>query len=130
LAVNPSIIASQIATIDPGPPSSSNGVALELANITNPTNSADMMSGESYTAFYGQLAGDAGAASSQNSANLNTQQDLVTQAQNQRSQASGVSLNDQAAQLMTLQQAYQATAKIITVLQAISQAAIDIIPQT
>jgi len=55
---------------------------------------------------------------------------VTTQAQNQLSQASGVSLNDQAAQLMTLQQAYQATAKIITVLQAISQAALDIIPET
>ena len=30
---------------------------------------------------------------------------------------------------MSLQQAYQATAKIITVLQAISQAALNIIPQ-
>lgn len=129
LAVNPSITGDQIATINPGPPASSNGVALELANITNPTNSADLIDGQSYTAYYGQLAGQVGSASSQNSANLTTQQDVTTQAQNQLSQASGVSLNDQAAQLMTLQQAYQATAKIITVLETISQAAIDIIPQ-
>ncbi len=129
LAVNPAITPNQIATIDPGPTASSNGVALELANITNPTNSADLIDGQSYTSYYGQLAGLAGAASSQNSANLTTQQDVTTQAQNQLSQASGVSLNDQAAQLMTLQQAYQATAKIITVLEAISQAAIDIIPE-
>jgi flagellar hook-associated protein 1 FlgK len=129
LAINPSITANQIATIDPGPPSSSNGIALELANITNPTNSADLINNQTYTAFYGVLAGQAGAAASQNTADLTTQQDLTTQAQNQRSQASGVSLNDQAAQLMTLQQAYQATAKIITVLQAMSQAAINIIPQ-
>ena len=130
LAVSSTITPDQIATIDPGPPASGNGVATELANITNPANSADLIDGESYTSFYGQLAGQAGAASSQNSTNLTTQQDLTTQAQNQRSQASGVSLNDQAAQLLTLQQAYQATARIITVLQAISQTAVDIIPQS
>jgi flagellar hook-associated protein 1 FlgK len=129
LAVSSSITPDQIATIDPGPPASSNGVALELANITNPTNTDDLIDEQSYTSYYGQLAGQAGAASSQNSADLTTQQDLTTQAQNQRSQASGVSLNDQAAQLMTLEQAYQATAKIITVLQTISQTAVDIIPQ-
>jgi flagellar hook-associated protein 1 FlgK len=129
LAVNPAITASQIATIDPGPPASSNGVALELSNLTDPTNSADMIDGQSYTSFYGQIAAAAGTASSQNSANLTTQQDVVTQAQNQLSNASGVSLNDQAAQLETLQNAYQATAKVFTVLQTISQAAIDLIPE-
>jgi flagellar hook-associated protein 1 FlgK len=130
LAVNPSITASQIATIDPGPPVSANGVALELANINDPSNSADMIANQSYTSFYGQIAAQAGAASSQNSANLTAQQDLTTQAQNQLSQASGVSLNDQAAQLMTLETAYQATAKVITVLQAITQAAVNLIPET
>lgn len=129
LAVNPLITPDKIATIDPGPPASSNGIALELGNITNPTNSNDMIDGQSYTSFYGQLAGEAGEASSQNSANLAAQQDLTTQAQSQLSQASGVSLNDQAAQLMSLQQAYQATAKIMTVLETISQTAINIIPQ-
>jgi flagellar hook-associated protein 1 FlgK len=130
LSVNPSITASQIATIDPGPPVSSNGVALELASINDPTNSADMIGGQSYTSFYGQIAAEAGNASSENSANLTAQQDLTTQAQNQLSQASGVSLNDQAAQLMALQTAYQATAKVITVLQTITQTAVDLIPET
>ena len=129
LAVSSTITGDQIATIDPGPPASGNGVATELANITNPTNTADLIDGQSFTSYYGQLAGQAGAASSQNSADLTTQQDLTTQAQNQRTQASGVSLNDQAAQLMTLEQAYQATAKIITVLETISQTAVDLIPQ-
>lgn len=129
LAVDPNITADQIATIDPGPPSSSNGVVLELANIINPSNSADTIDGQTYTAFYGQIASQAGTASSQNSANLTAQQDLTTQAQNQLTQASGVSLNDQAAQMMALQQAYEATAKVITVLQAITQTAVNLIPE-
>jgi flagellar hook-associated protein 1 FlgK len=134
LSVNPSITAAQIATIDPGPPAttnpaSSNGVATELGNLTNPANSADLIDGASYTSFYGLLAGQAGAASAQTSTDLKTQQDMTAQAQNQRSQASGVSLNDQAAQLLALQQAYQATAKIITILQSLSQTTVNLIPQ-
>jgi flagellar hook-associated protein 1 FlgK len=129
LRVDPSMTADRIATIDPGPPGSANGVATELANITDPVNTADLIDGQTFTSFYGELAGTAGAAAAQNSTDLSTQQDVTTQAENLRSQASGVSLNDQAAQLLTLQQAYQATAKIITVLEAISQTAVGIIPQ-
>lgn len=121
------ITADQIVTSDGV---SSNGVASELANITNPTNQADLMSdGQTFTGFYGQLAGQAGADAAQASTDLTTQQDLTAQAQNQRTQASGVSLNAQAAQLLALQQAYQATAKIVTILESLSQTAVNLIPQ-
>ncbi len=126
LAVSTSITAGQIATIDS---SSSNGVATELADLTNPSNPADLIDGQSFTSFYGQLAGTAGTASAQATTDLQTQQDLTTQAQNQRTQASGVSLNDQAAQLLSLQQAYQATARVISIIETLSQTAVNIIPQ-
>jgi flagellar hook-associated protein 1 FlgK len=124
-----SITPDQIATMSPGPPSVANGVATELAGITNPTNSSDLIDGQSYSAFYGQLSGKVGTAASQASSDLQTQQDLTTQAQNQRQQVSGVSLDAQAAQLLSLQEAYQATARLITVLNTVQQAAVDIIPQ-
>ncbi len=121
------ITPDQIVTNDG---SSSNGVANELANLTNPTNPTDLMTnGMSFTAFYAQLAGQAGSDASQAATDLQTQQDLTTQAQNQRMQASGVSLNDQAAQLLNLQQAYQATARIITILSSLSQTTVNLIPQ-
>jgi flagellar hook-associated protein 1 FlgK len=88
-----------------------------------------MGNGETFAAFYGQVAAQAGTDASQASTDLQTQQDLTTQAQNQRTQASGVSLNDQAAQLLTLQQAYQATARVISILSSISQTAVNLIPQ-
>ena len=44
-----------------------------------------------------------------------SQTDLLTQAKNLRSQVSGVDLNAQAAQLLQFQQAYEASSKIITV---------------
>jgi flagellar hook-associated protein 1 FlgK len=121
------ITPDQIVTADG---TSSNGVATELANITNSTDPADLMSdGQTFIGFYGQLAGQAGSDASQAATDLQTQQNLTTQAQNQRAQASGVSLNDQAAQLMSLQQAYQATARVITILSSLSQTVVNLIPQ-
>jgi flagellar hook-associated protein 1 FlgK len=130
LAVSSTITPSQIATIDPGPPVVNNGVATELADIADPSNAADLIDGQSYTSFYGQLAAEAGNAASQASTGLQTQQDLTTQAQNQRQQVSGVDLDTQAAQLLSLQQAYQATARLITIINTIQQAAVNIIPET
>jgi flagellar hook-associated protein 1 FlgK len=122
------ITAGQLVSSDG---TSGNGTATELADITDPTNPDDLMSnGQSFTAFYGSLAGQAGTDASNASTNLSTQQDLTTQAQNQRTQASGVSLDAQAAQLLSLQDAYQATAKIVTVLESLGQTAVNLIPQS
>jgi flagellar hook-associated protein 1 FlgK len=120
------ISANQIVANDA---SSSNGSALALAGIDSSSNPLDLINGQSFTGFYGEMAGRAGSEAARSASDLATQQDLTTQAQNQRSQASGVSLNDQAAQLLSLQQAYQATARIITILDNISQTAVNLIPQ-
>lgn len=115
----------------PGDSGSSNAVATELANIVDPANAADLMSnGETFMGFYGRLAGKAGSDASQAAADLATQQSLTTQAQNQRNEVSGVSLNDQAAQLLSLQQAYQATARIISIFNNLSQTAVNLIPES
>ena len=107
-----------------------NGAANELADILDPANSLDRMAGgETFGGFYSSLAAQAGSAASKATSDLATQQSVTAQAQNQRTQGSGVSLNDQAAQLLSLQQAYQATARIITILTTLSQTAVNIIPQ-
>jgi flagellar hook-associated protein 1 FlgK len=103
---------------------SSNGVATALANITT---QAGLIENQSFTGYYGMVAGRAGTDASQAATDLTTRQDLTTQAQNQRTQASGVSLDAQAAQLLSLQQAYQATAKIVTILETLSQTVVNLI---
>ena len=106
---------------------SSNGVANALAGITS---QANLIGGQSFTQYYGLMSGKAGSDASQATANLTTQQSLTTQAQNQRKQASGVSLDSQAAQLMLLQQAYQATARIVTILNSLGQTAVNLLPES
>ncbi len=127
LAVDPSVTPLRIATIDPGPPSQSNGIAVRLATLADSSNPADQISGLGYTQFYGQIAGSVGQslASANNAKDLQTH--LVAQARSLRNQVSGVSLDAEAIHVVEFQRAYQATARLVSVLNELSQATIDIL---
>lgn len=121
LSVNPNITASQLAAVDPGPPSVANGIASQLAQLSSPQNSADMIDGMSYTDFYSNIASGIGAQESAASSAQQTQTQLLAQAQNMRDQVSGVSLNDQASELLQFQQSYEAAAQMISTINTTSQ---------
>jgi flagellar hook-associated protein 1 FlgK len=129
LTLNSSITPGQLAAIDPGPPSVSNGIGLQLSNLASPQSAADEVNGFSYTGFYGTMATRVGRESSDAQNQLTVQQQLVAQARNLRSQASGVSLNDEAAQMVEFQRAYDANARMVTVLNQITQTTINMLPQ-
>ncbi len=59
--------------------------------------------------------------------NQTNYQDVVTQAQAQRSAASGVSLDAEAAQLLQFQQAYQAVGQLVSVLNSLAQTVIQMV---
>jgi flagellar hook-associated protein 1 FlgK len=59
--------------------------------------------------------------------NAQVQQSLLTQAKDLRQQYQGVSLDEEAATLMQFQRAYQANAKFLSVLDELTQTAIDIL---
>jgi flagellar hook-associated protein 1 FlgK len=120
-AENSSLAGSDLAAVDPGPPAVVNGIASHLAALSSPTNSTDMVNGQSYTDFYGSIATQIGNQASTASSNQSTQSNLLAQAQNLRAQVSGVSLNDQAAILLQFQQAYQAAAQMISVINTTTQ---------
>jgi flagellar hook-associated protein 1 FlgK len=110
LAVNPNMTAAQLVAASL---TSSNGTADQLAQLGSATDS-DPTLGMNYTAFYANIASTIGGQESTASANQSTQQDLLTQAQNMRAQISGISLNQEATQLIQLQQAYEASARTVT----------------
>jgi flagellar hook-associated protein 1 FlgK len=114
LAVSPGISASQLAAVDPGPPSVANGIADKLSQLQNPTNAADMLNGMSYTDFYSAIASNVGTLQSSAAQSEQTQTQVLIQAQSARAQLSGVSLNEQAAQLLQFQNAYQASAQALS----------------
>lgn len=129
LALDSSATASNLAAIAPGPPVVANGVASQLAGLSNSQNSADQINGMTYTAFYSSIASAIGQSQSTAASNEQTQSQLLTQAQNMRAQVSGVSLNDQAALLMEYQKSYQAAAQVISTVNTTVQSLLSMMAQ-
>jgi len=121
LRVSSTITPSQLAAISPGPPEVSNGVALALSQLANPTAASDEIDGLSYTQYYAGMASDVGTRLEGANASLSTQQGAVAQAQSVRQQISGVSLDAEAAILIQFQQAYEACSKLVTVLDQLTE---------
>jgi flagellar hook-associated protein 1 len=127
LAVSNAITPAQLAAIAPGPPYVSNGTALQLAGLASPQSPADEINGLSYAQFYGNMAAGIGTQSQTAQSQLTVQQQTLAQARNLRSQSSGVDLNTEAAQLVEFQSAYDANSKMVTVLDQLTQATINMI---
>jgi flagellar hook-associated protein 1 FlgK len=118
-AITPDQLAAASASAPGG-----NGNALALAALAN--NSSEL-NGMNFTGYYGQLASQAGEAI-QNATNAQqTGSDLLAQARTLRNNISGVSLDAQATNLIELQQGYDANAKLVTVLDGLTQTTIDML---
>jgi flagellar hook-associated protein 1 FlgK len=119
------ITAAQIAAATPGAPGG-NGNALALAALAQATATG----GATFTQAYSNLAANVGQDISNAQTAQTTSEDLLTQAQSIRSQASGVSLDQEAASLIQTQSAYEATSKIINVVDQILENLLDVFPTT
>jgi flagellar hook-associated protein 1 len=125
LAVNSSITADELA---PASSSSGNGAALELANLGNSDAAADQIDGQTILGYAASIATQVGqqASDAQTGENLHTQ--LLAQAQAIQTQISGVNLDASAAQVLQLQQDYDAVGKMVTVIDSLSSTLINMIP--
>ncbi|GAB4290854.1 MAG: flagellar hook-associated protein FlgK [Thiohalomonadaceae bacterium] len=94
-----------------------NGNALKLAAIDG----LPILAGGTTTFqnAYGQMVSDVGARTHQASVDLGAQEALVNQAEMALESLSGVNLDEEAANMLRFQQAYQATAQLITVAQSL-----------
>lgn len=119
-----SISATQVAAASASNPGG-NDNALALSNLQNAAIPA--LSGATFAQFYGTLGSDLGTDSAQAQNDQTTQQQLLSQAQTLRSDASGVSLDQQATLMTEYQQSYDAISKLISVLSDITQTALDLI---
>jgi flagellar hook-associated protein 1 FlgK len=64
---------------------------------------------------YGALVADVGTKTYQAGSNADMQESLLAQAEAAKSEVSGVNLDEEAADLLRFQQAYQAAAQVINV---------------
>lgn len=114
LGVNP-LIVDDIAAASAGAPGG-NGNALAVSQLaTRP-----LINGFTLTQTFGNLAGQVGNDISSAQQDQAAQQDLLLQAQQQRAQVSGVSLNEEAAKLVQFQQAYEAVGRYVSVMKSLT----------
>jgi len=117
-ALAPSDLAAASASAPGG-----NGNALALADLGR----TPQVNGFSFSASYGNLAARVGRdlAGAQNDRQSTTA--LLIQSQALRSTTSGVSLNEEAAKLLEFQRSFEASAKLVTAVDAMTVTLIGII---
>jgi flagellar hook-associated protein 1 FlgK len=121
LAVNP-LTPDQLAAALPGA-AGGNGNALALASLAN----IKTTNGYTLAQFYGTIGGQLGSDLSFAKNDASTQQSLLNQAQTMRQQVSGVSLNQDAENLMEFQRSYQAVSKMIGVLNSVTDTLMNMV---
>jgi flagellar hook-associated protein 1 FlgK len=126
--------AIQVATTDPmaiaaasvGEGSSGNDNALALAGLS----SAAIVGGQTASGFYSALLGQIGSATAGASTDNAAQQATLTQLTTQRNSLSGVSLDEEAANLTQYQRSYEAAAKVFSIIDTLLASAINLGEQT
>jgi flagellar hook-associated protein 1 len=112
---------SQVAASSDGT-AGSNGNALALANIEN----AAVINGQTANDYYSNFVAGIGTEV-QNATNQQTAQNLVVQQlQNQQASISGVSLDEESANLIQYQTAYSAAAQVVNIISQLAQTAITL----
>ncbi len=118
-----SITTDQIAAAAAGAPGG-NGNAVAVTSLaTTPA-----VNGLTFTQAFANLTAQVGSDVSTAQQNQTGEQDLLTQAQQQRQQVSGVDLNVEAAKLLQFQQSYQAVGQMVSVLNSLTQTLMNILP--
>jgi flagellar hook-associated protein 1 FlgK len=120
----------QMATTDPqaiaaasaGEGATGNGNAIAMADLS----SASIVGGQSASSFFAYLLGQIGSATSGASTDNAAQQATLSQLTTQRAALSGVSLDEEAANLTQYQRAYQAAAKVFSVVDSIMASALNL----
>jgi len=116
LQVNPAITGSELAPVDSS--GNSNGNANQLAALENTSLTA--LGGMTLTGYFGQIASDVGSASQTATDNETAQKQVVASATSLVNQVSGVSLDEQATEVLQFERAYQASAQVLTVINTLA----------
>ena len=109
-------LAARLAAVETGPPLVANGVALALADLQNGNLAQNQINGTGFLAFFGGVAAAIGAGTQIASDWKERSTTLLAQAKAMRQDASGVSLDEEAARIVELQRGYQAISRVVSVI--------------
>lgn len=127
LAVNPAATPQSLAAADPGPPATGNGIALKLAGLATSSDPADGINGQTFITFFGSVAARIGGLANTAAADATRGEQMVASAKALRSDISGISLDEEAVQLLQFQRSYQATSRMVTVLDDLTNSVLGMI---
>jgi flagellar hook-associated protein 1 FlgK len=102
-----------------------NGNANQLAALGS--QALTQLGGTSLTQFFGQLTSAIGSENQTATDNQQSQQQVVAQATTLRNQVSGVSLDEEAVNVLQFQRAYQAAAQVLTVLNSLADSVLNLV---
>ncbi len=120
LQVNP-LTAEQLALASAGDPGG-NGNAIQLANLTSAKNAQ----GKTFSQTYGDLTAEVGRKVLTYQGTAEVRGQIYAQAKSIRQDAQGVSLDEEAAQLVQAQRAYQAAAQLFKTLNELTDLTISL----
>jgi flagellar hook-associated protein 1 FlgK len=123
LAVNPAITAAQLAPVDAS--GNANGNANQLAALESQPVKA--LGGMSLTQYFGQITSEIGQENQNATDNQTSQKQVVAQATSLVNQESGVSLDEEAVNVLQFQRAYQAAAQVLTVLNTLADSVLNLV---
>jgi len=116
------LASRKIAASSPAGPNG-NENALALVRLS----SQPLVGGFTFNQFYSRLIAEVGEDARQAETSFQTQTQILLEAQNMRDALSGVSLDEEAAQLVQFQKAYEATARVITVLDSLADEIMNLV---
>jgi flagellar hook-associated protein 1 len=116
---------SQIATSSAATATGSNGNVLALANVQNQAMTG--LGGETVTDYYSNLVDNIGNQVSSANSQQTTASAVMEQLQNQLTSVSGVSIDEEAANLVQYQNAYEASAQVISLVNQLMQTTINMV---
>jgi flagellar hook-associated protein 1 FlgK len=127
LSVDPSVTTDQLAVATTGASASSNGVANQLAELAGTSNSANQIDGQSPQDYYSSIAQSVGQQLSDATAQSTSDQTTLTSAQASQTSVEGVSLDQEAISITADQRAWEAAAKLVTVLDNLTLDSVNLV---
>lgn len=123
ISVNPAVVASsRLVVASPlSQPGQSGTIAGSIANLMTDTTTTVGTETGSFASIYGSMMSDMGERLSSASNDLETQAAIIAQATLQRDSVSGVSLDEEAINLLQYQKAFEAAARFIRVADEMTQ---------
>jgi flagellar hook-associated protein 1 FlgK len=127
LAVDPSVTPSQIAVATTGASPESNGIANQLAELAGTSNPAYQINGQAPQDYYSSIAQSVGQQLSDATTQSTADQTNLTSAQANQTAVEGVSLDQEAVSISSYQRAWEASAKLVTVIDSLNLDAVNLV---